>query len=535
MYKLIVVDDEPLIIAGIKSMIDWDKYNIDIVGSASNGEQALKLIENVKPDIVITDIKMPVFTGLQLIERCQSMEDQSIKFIVLSSYEDFNIARQAMRFNTVDYLVKLELTPDILIDSVNKALSGIIKTGSNNGDKLNSATKIFKEIFYIKLLNNVFIAKEDVLSAKKIAGVDLEGLEYSVIYSRITYNNAKMSEDDKNKSMISTIQVIKEVMERSVNIYILPMDAENFVTIVGAGQEQALVLKSEDELGTILKNCNVLAEKYFNIGIDSGIGSICYNIQDISTSYKEARAALSYCNSEDRIIVYKNIQESDIKVSHDDLLEKREKLKLSLESYDIELFTEIIDIFITKLDSEEALLSESFNICSSILFEIMTYMTNAEELLQRCFREEKNGYYSLYEMTSVKQTIDWIKKIRAGFIEEFKEKRTGYTELLADQIRKYIDRNCLKKIELKDLGLHFNMSPNYLCSVFKKHNNYGVSYYHNLKRIEKAKDLLKQKVYKMYDISEMTGFESQYYFSKVFKKITGVSPSAWLADNECNV
>ena len=122
MIKLLIVDDEPLVQIGIKSMVNWADLGIEVCGAAMNGEAALKLIEEYSPEIVITDIKMPKMNGLELAKACRETYGQIPLFIFLTSYEEFQLIKQAMNYQAVDYLIKLELTPDSLTASVRRAL-----------------------------------------------------------------------------------------------------------------------------------------------------------------------------------------------------------------------------------------------------------------------------------------------------------------------------------------------------------------------------------------------------------------------------
>ena len=115
MYQVLIVDDEPLVQAGIRSMLNWNELDMEICATAINGQAALKIIEEKSPDIVITDVKMPVMNGLEMIKICRERLGQSCpKFVILTSYEDFHMAKEAVSYQVSDYLVKLELTPDIL-------------------------------------------------------------------------------------------------------------------------------------------------------------------------------------------------------------------------------------------------------------------------------------------------------------------------------------------------------------------------------------------------------------------------------------
>ena len=110
MYKLLIVDDEPLVQVGLKSMLNWNTLHIEICGIAGNGQEALDLIARLKPHIVIADIRMPVMSGLDLVRKCREQTGELPVFIMLTSYEEFEYAREALRYHVAEYLVKLELT-----------------------------------------------------------------------------------------------------------------------------------------------------------------------------------------------------------------------------------------------------------------------------------------------------------------------------------------------------------------------------------------------------------------------------------------
>ncbi|MEG0369919.1 MAG: response regulator, partial [Hungatella sp.] len=120
MYRIILVDDEPLILAGIASLITWEDYDCTIIGKATNGPSAYDMITKLKPDIVITDIRMPVLNGLELIEKCKA-NGCVFSFLVLTNLEEFHLARKALALGASDYLVKLDLSAESLIASLMRA------------------------------------------------------------------------------------------------------------------------------------------------------------------------------------------------------------------------------------------------------------------------------------------------------------------------------------------------------------------------------------------------------------------------------
>ena len=122
MIKLLIVDDEPLVQIGVKSMLNWADYGIEVCGTAMNGAAALKMIEEYSPEIVIADIRMPIMNGLELAKTCRDTYGRIPLFIILTSYEEFELARQALSYEVVDYLIKMELDKESLAASIETAL-----------------------------------------------------------------------------------------------------------------------------------------------------------------------------------------------------------------------------------------------------------------------------------------------------------------------------------------------------------------------------------------------------------------------------
>ena len=118
MMKLLAVDDEMLVLVGLKSMLDWKSLGIEYAGTAHNGQQALEQIEQIKPEIVLIDINMPVKNGLEVAKECREKYGKLPVFIFLTSYEEFSFAQEAVSVQALDYLVKISLTPEKLEKSI---------------------------------------------------------------------------------------------------------------------------------------------------------------------------------------------------------------------------------------------------------------------------------------------------------------------------------------------------------------------------------------------------------------------------------
>lgn len=111
-YKIFIIDDEPMVVKGLKQLVPWDEINCEISGTAKNGEEGLKLIKEDKPDIIISDIRMPKLSGLEMIEALKEIR-QDMKFIILTGHRDFDYARKAIDLGVVKYLLKPTNIEDI--------------------------------------------------------------------------------------------------------------------------------------------------------------------------------------------------------------------------------------------------------------------------------------------------------------------------------------------------------------------------------------------------------------------------------------
>ena len=186
MTQLLIVDDEPLVQIGIRSMLNWENLGIEIAGTASNGKQAYDIILEKQPQIVITDIKMPIMDGMQLIESCQELPHPPL-FILLTSYEEFQLVRQAISYQVLDYLVKLELTEEILTASVKKALMILEKEKKISLPPKNAVSdfSVFVDNFYIRLLLNLFETEEQFENLCSLLSIRFDSAAYAVGYLKM--------------------------------------------------------------------------------------------------------------------------------------------------------------------------------------------------------------------------------------------------------------------------------------------------------------------------------------------------------------
>ncbi|MBO4458827.1 MAG: response regulator [Butyrivibrio sp.] len=422
MYKILIVDDEPLVQIGLKTMLTKEHADaVEIIGTASNGKEAWDIVEFSKPDIVIADIRMPVMTGLELLEKTHDKYGNIPAFIMLTAYEEFEMARKAIHGEAVDYLVKLELNSETLSGALNKAFQRLDEASGPETSEVSSSGASLEDLrqkFIIKLFNRLFSNEEDLYAEARALEMELNYNRYIVVSAEIT-NGCGIDVSSGSDTLgiySSSIAMAKEIISKHAPCSVVSIDLKHFA-VVFYFTEDTPIAETMDIITEALENAKVMITSYFKTVISFGIGSAVSSPMDISVSYGEAKTAQAQTD----------------------------------DTTPIRLFSHIVG----------------------------------------------------------------------------SNRRSGKDKLIGT-IQEYIDSNLGGKLQLNEVAEVFGLSPAYLSVLFKKTTETGFSEYVYTKKISKAKEMLLSGDMKIYEVADSLGFESAYYFSKVFKKVDGHSPRDYI-------
>lgn len=536
MYRIILIDDEPLILAGIASLIRWEDQDCCIVGKATNGHAAIDLILKSKPDIVITDIRMPVMNGLELIEACKA-KNCEFAFIFLTNLEDFQLAKQAVHLGATDYLVKLDLQPDTLIQALNKAKEECSRMESHNNKKLYSSLlkdsqEQLERNYFSKLL--LHASTESSSPAPEIAMryPDAYLILFQMKPEQILFGDTKPYDFQFISSQLTDI--VNGIAARYFSSHTILMPKKDVMLLVSSPKPES---DNEKSLTEFCTKVNVALSTYFSLTALFGISQKKDDVYRLAAAYNEARTALDQCyyDSALHIVFYNNRK---IKVRHSGAREFNINfLKKSMsaavmenESQDLkDIFSELSGLFTQyKPDKTQAV---------SACINIYTYL---RDLLQTENSENNLFPYSidiaeqLAQLGSLDDILSWLdsfcEKVCA-LLADLKEKRSDKLVYMA---KRYIREHYKEKIALSDIADYLKISPGHLSSTFSRYMNRTVSDYIAEVKIEHAKELIGSGQYLIYEIADQLGFENAYYFSKVFKKVTGISPKNYECMNKLN-
>lgn len=519
MYKVLLADDEPLVLIGLQSMLKWDEFNMSICGSARNGEMALEMIENLKPDIVIIDIKMPRKNGLEVAKNCREKYGEVPVFIILTSYEEIDFLHEAIRLSAVDYLVKVELTSEMLVDALKKAVIVLKKNLSEDG-KSNNDTGInyFYNNFFIRSLHALFENREQFEKQKyELNIITPLHAQYVVSYCKI------IGPCSGNLTLYtSTIRMVKEYIDKICKNNVISLDIRHFAIIFFI--EESKYQRATQLVHDAITGVALIVKNYFSVNLLCSSGPFVDDLFDITKSYNSAKVNFINLTPEKPFSFFSGYVEiSDSSVFNISLY--KEDLIRVFEEIDCEALHSVVNSIIDNLRNNPVQEVKAMDAACSLLYTAISFIPNGNEEIDSLFLSEEEGYRCIYRKRNTSEIIEWIELLGSGLCSILTRKKEKYKNSVILQVKNYIKKNIDKKIYLKDVASLFCFTPNYFSQLFAKIEGCTFIEFVTKEKIQKAKMLLRDNDVKVYEVSERLGFESAFYFSKVFKKSTGYSPT----------
>jgi len=530
-YKLLIVDDEPLVQVGIKSMLNWDSINIEICGTAVNGAAALEMIDSLQPDIVLTDIKMPVMDGIELLKKYREKSSSLLPvFIVLTSYEEFSLAKKAISLQAFDYLVKVELTPDSLKETILHAIEHIEK---NTKDTSNDVTKdvpttsimmhSYTEKFMISLLNNLFESTEQLLLQAEDLHLSFDYKSYVCCYGSFETSQGSGITKESFSLFGSALQMVKELAEKYHPCHTISLDISHFSLIFCFSEE--LTSKNYTTISDMLSRIQNSLKNYMGVSMRCGIGSVVSDPSKVCESYQHSRLSYRQTNDSSPIMYIESDTMSPHDTFHFSLFQK--ELTSAYEEYNSQLLRQTILSLCELLKSHPSHYVQALDAASNILYMSISLIPEGENIVSEFFEEYTDGYMSLYHQSSTLDIINWLDYLADKLCIFFDERKKDYKNRIVDDVKAYIAEHVREKLSLNEVAAQFGISPSYLSQLFSRYNDTGFSEYINICKINAAKPMLRENS-KVYEVADALSFGSEFYFSKVFKKVEGISPTEYI-------
>ncbi len=523
MFKLLIADDEFLVQVGLRSLIDYASMDISIIGVAPNGEDALEIIRSRHPDIVLLDIKMPKMDGIEVMEHLAGSPDLPV-FIILTNYEDFDIARKAIRLGAFDYLMKAEISESVLKSILTKAIDKI-KEKQAASSALSTGELVLKDQVYLKLLNNLF-PSEDVLKENMEAlGIPVRDC-YTVVYFRCP--QAPSLKEDNPKTISYMCSMISGVFEQYYDCYVTPWNFGSFTAIIS--------LNNEDEPGnlrTCAEQVMKLSRRYMSLDLYAGLGDVV-PLSDVPTSFSNAMSISNECTEEEPLISFREAsrEQQDRLRPGFNLATIDTHLREAVDSFNVTEIHTLFDLICQYYLYREHRLNQGIITLSGLLHFISVSFSGSGEMLYQLFPGSDDPFYALEHIRNMDQIIQYIRNIEEVICTRVEHDFERSKNWIVPNIKQYIKDNYDKPLSLTDVAEAFNISAGYISTLFKKNNDgVGFSECVTQAKIIRAKQLLSETHMKIYEVSDAVGYNDPYYFSKIFKKITGYSPKDYISLN----
>lgn len=533
LYKMILVDDEEDVRDSIFRKVDWNALGFEVVGSVSNGEEALELTEHVHVDVVLTDIKMPFMDGLQL---CAKVKEnyKNTRVVLYSGFDDFELAREAVHLEAEEYLMKPVGAKDLenvfrrIKENLDKELDE-----RNNLLALNEYYQKSLPLMREQLLVGLLEGKYSNETAKKMIEsyeMDFSEPYYSVALLKRDSHKRDKGFQENQLRMISQMNLAKEYFENNMKCHIFMY--LGYVAVIAQMQNEEQIHQFVYHINQVCK----MGDRILNMDSDAGIGAVCSELSHIHSSYEEAKTALDYriLGEESGQTIYINdVEPKQNKVVWHEWSGIQEILH-AIKFGNSEQLEDSIECFIQELKSENMVTVQQFQLVfMEILTEMMKLMRSHQLDVSEVFSENMMPYQQIEKMHTLSEFEEWLKEKSSCIWKMINTIRTASTSVLTDKAKAYIEKNYMKSnLSVEELCKYLNISGTYFSVIFKREVGMGFVSYLTKVRLEHAVYLLNHTEDRSYVVGQKVGYPEANYFSYVFKKQYGVSPSKYRTKKE---
>ncbi|MBP1963249.1 response regulator [Paenibacillus aceris] len=521
MHKVAIIDDEVIITRGLSRNIEWQANGFELVGSAANGEEGMKLVVEKRPHLIITDICMPFVDGFELTEQVVRAYPET-KILMLTSYNDFEFAKRALQLKVFDYLLK-PVDGEKLLETAKRAIKEL-EYESEMKQKVVEGMPLLRQQFLEKLFKGKLTPAE-INSGIDFLDLQLTAERFVVIllkaddYSYPEYQNRFGKEVLK----YCVINVSEETLASMGKGLVFNSIEDEVVLIVFAEGDQK---EAELQAYEIAESIRANVEKFLKTTVTAGIGFAYEQTAEITFSYHDARSSLDFRHilGTNRVLTIADTGLSPRKESIVfDGLEKELalKVKLGLEGEAHAILNTI---------EQSIIESQSFSLSRTRLIGVEITVLMYKELEEQA--KQLDDFYSIYnkqqQMQTVHEIFACIRQLVNQLVSIVNHQRENQVKKLINRAVEYMEQHYDQEgLSLHDVSSVIHISPTYLSIIFKKEKNINFSEFLNQLRMNKAMELLRISDLKSYEVAEKVGFKNAHYFSLCFKKYTGVSPSEY--------
>lgn len=530
MLKVFLAEDEFIIREGIKNNIDWQAHGYEFCGEASDGELAFPLIQKTRPDILITDIKMPFVDGLAL-SRLVKKELPETEIIILSGYEEFDYAKEAIQIGVARYLLK-PINGETLLQEIDSVAEIILskqkeKEIREKYQREMEENSLRDQMDLFQHLVTGDCSMEELLSVADKLDLKIMAPWYSIVLLKI--QSMKHDYEEYSGSIVVVDERIAKLAEPE-HVLIFDRALEGRAFLFKADSEDELLAYQKEYLG----NVKEVLSGYVNLRYFGGIGTPVNRLREIPASFEDASHAFAHrylvaesCILDSSLLMQEGAAENeDFRISavNPEQID-RTKMQEFLRTGDLDEVVYFVDEFFGKLDGG-AMKSRIFRqyITMDAYFSIVDFLKGLG--LQKDEIEAPDQDSSILQ--DEKSAMDYIVRImEKALVLREKKASSRYEDVVSEVIHYIEDNYAQEELSLNLLASHVNFSPNHLSMIFSQQTGQTLIRYLTDYRMNRAKELLRCSSKKSSVISMEVGYKDPHYFSYLFKKTQGMTPTQY--------
>ncbi|CDZ23435.1 two component transcriptional regulator, AraC family [[Clostridium] cellulosi] len=539
MFKVLIIDDEPIIRKGIRNIVNWDNYDCEVCGEAGDGLAGKKMIESERPDIIITDIRMPEVDGLTMIGEIKEIIPDS-KIIILTGYRDFDYAQEAIKLGAFDYILK-----PTKIEELNAVIARAVKElrfKYNKAAEIQKLRRIYeknlpfiKEKLLFNMIYGTFSDTDGTIQQAEALGMKIKRFILGIVENDDNgeIKNGSDAEDEKQVQesqlyQFGIISTLEEVFSDRFTVLCVSISRRRvaFVLILKDGDnvEQNFINSKCTYLQNIIQNC-------FGFTISVAISTQGDGYKQLPEKLKECKEALEhkFYLGANCVIFYSDLGTFFKYTDYSELNDRQKELIDNVKAGNPEASSKSLALLfdcINRLgNSDKDYIKNFYFNTISLINSIRVSLVSGEK------PKDEGTLASLYKMIEKCDNISDLNAILENAVNQTVTKVHEYNnnnmKLLLRRAVDFLDKHYMEQITLNQVAEKLYVSNFYLSRMFKKELGINFIDYLNELRINKAKDLLTDTKYKTYEVAEAVGVPNSHYFSKLFRKYTGMTASEY--------
>lgn len=507
--NVLIVDDEYLVRELLKRSVPWDDLKLTIAGEASGAMEAMDLIEEKQPEIVITDICMPIMDGIKLSSIILDKYPQ-IKIIVLTGHDDFIYARESISLGIKEYLLK-PINPEDLKKCLVKISKEILDEKAVLQD-MKDVLPLLKE----KTLNDLMSVRG--LGDDIVENLSRHDIKFKSDKFRVGLIQIISEKDSLYRNRIDVYNTIKNHFSVNEDVYCF-QGSRGFIVILSHNR-----IDLEGFCDRILNNI----VNRLNYSMSIGVGREVEGLENISISYDQASKALEYQVIEglNSVISFDDLEET---IGYDSSMHSKiiKELSFSLKAGLDDRFKENIkELFSLQIKGVGGDINSIRVMASNILSVILSLITEQDLDLHSVFVSGIQPYENIFKLVELRDIESYLYTLGEAVILKIKEKNSNKTSRLVSGVKQHLKDNLSDpEIQLSNVAEKFYVNPSYLSRKFKQETGETFMEFLGFLRIEKAVELLKTTDKRSYEIAYDIGINDPHYFSIFFKKKMNISIS----------